>query len=256
MRRIGETPDSPARILIHSDHMNEPRTTEIADGIYQFTTHLADANFGLNQYLVTGQEPLLFHTGMRFMHQELAKAVSRVVPLPSLRWISFGHVEADECGSLNQWLAAAPNAIPTTGSVGCMVSVEDLADRSPRPLADGEVLDTGGPRLRWIDTPHLPHCWEAGLLYEETTHTLLCGDLFSRFGRYPAATTESIVVPEEAEDPAYSLSPSSPTQVRVLATLDVETLAPMHGPAQHGDGAASLTALANLLDNRLQRTKE
>jgi flavorubredoxin len=108
------------------------RTVEVADGIVQFTTHIADIDFGLNQYLVRGEEPLLFHTGMRWMHAGLAAAVSAVVPVDGLRWISFGHVEADECGALNQWLAAAPHASPTTGSTGCMVSVEDLADRAPR----------------------------------------------------------------------------------------------------------------------------
>lgn len=227
------------------------RTAEIADGIVQFTTHLADIDFGLNQYLVRGDEPLLFHTGMRWMHADLATAVAAVVPVDRLRWISFGHVEADECGALNPWLAAAPHASPTTGSTGCMVSVEDLADRTPVALSDGQVLDIGGHRLRWIDTPHLPHNWEAGLLFDETTSALLCGDLFSRWGAYPAATTDSIVVPDEADDPSYSLTPSSAAQLRTLAALGPETLAPMHGPAQQGHGADSLTTLADLIDRKL-----
>lgn len=234
--------------------MHDVRTAEIAQGIFQFTTHLAEADFGLNQYLVIGDEPLLFHTGMRWQHAELAECVAAIIPVESLRWISFGHVEADECGALNRWLAAAPHAVPATGATGCMVSVEDLADRAPRPLSDGDLLDIGGHRLRWIDTPHLPHCWEAGLLYDETTRTLLCGDLFSRWGTYPAATTDSIVVPDEADDPSYSLTPSSPTQVRALADLDIDTLAPMHGPAQQGGGTASLHTLAGLLDYRLTGT--
>jgi flavorubredoxin len=231
--------------------MQDIRTAEIADGIFQFTTHLTEVDFGVNQYLVTGDEPLLFHTGMRWMHTELAAAVSAIVPLETLRWVSFGHVEADECGALNQWLTAAPHASPTTGATGCMISVEDLADRAPRPLSDGEVIDIGGHRLRWIDTPHLPHNWEAGLLFDQTTSTLLCGDLFSRFGTYPAATPDSIVVPDEADDPAHSLTPSSAAQLRALAALEPGTLAPMHGPAQQGDGAGSLASLADLLERRL-----
>lgn len=231
--------------------MTDTRTTEIADGIFQFTTHLADVDLGLNQFLVTGEEPLLFHTGMRWQHADLADAVGAIIPVQTLRWISFGHVEADECGALNQWLAAAPAAIPTTGVTGCMVSVADLADRAPRPLGDGDVLDIGGHRLRWIDTPHLPHGWEAGLLYDSATGTLLCGDLFSRWGVYPATTTDSIVVADEADDPSYALTPSSPAQVRALAELAIDTLAPMHGPTQQGGGRESLLDLAGLLDLKL-----
>lgn len=234
--------------------MHDIRTTEIAAGIFQFTTHLAEPDFGLNQYLLMGEEPLLFHTGMRWLHADLAGAVEAITPVETLRWITFGHVEADECGALNRWLAAAPDSVPATGATGCMVSVDDLADRAPRPLAGGEVLDIGRHRLRWIDTPHLPHCWEAGLLFDETTHTLLCGDLFSRWGAYPPATTESIVIAEEADDPAYSLAPTSPSQVRALAALEPTTLAPMHGPAQQGGGAAALHSLAGLLEEKIARS--
>ncbi len=153
----------------------ETRVTDIADGVHQLTTHVAEMDFSFNQYLVTGDEPLLFHTGPRQMFPLVSAAVSRVVPADTLRWIAFGHVEADECGSMNEWLAVAPQSTVAQSVIGCMVSLADLADRAPRPLTDGEVLDIGGHRLRWLDTPHVPHAWEAGLLYDETTRTLFCG---------------------------------------------------------------------------------
>ncbi len=224
--------------------MPDVRTTEIADGTYQLTTYLEEIDFGLNQYLVVGDEPLLFHTGLRSLYASIAAAVARIVPLADLRWVGFGHVEADECGSLNQWLGAAPDAIAVSGVTGCMVSVSDLADRPPRTLADDDVVDIGGHRLRWLDTPHLPHNWEAGLFYDETTGTLFCGDLFSQWGPYPPMTTDDIAVPGAADDPSYSLAPSSPAILRRLADLDVETLAQMHGPAYTGDCRTALQTLA------------
>jgi flavorubredoxin len=231
----------------------ETRVTEIAEGVHQLTTHVAEMNFSFNQYLVAGDQPLLFHTGPRQMFPLVSDAVARVVPVNSLRWITFGHVEADECGSMNEWLAAAPDSTVAQSGIGCMVSLGDLADRPPRPLADGEVLDTGGHRLRWIDTPHLPHGWEAGILYDETTKTLLCGDLFTQQGAYAASTTGDIVGPAAAAEDvfgSYSLTPSSGTRLRALAGLDVVTLALMHGPAFTGDCSAALTDLADDLEIR------
>ncbi len=152
---------------------------------------------------------------------------------------------------LNQWLAAAPDAIAATGITGCMVSVADIADRTPRSLADNEVLDIGGHRMRWIDTPHLPHGREAGLLYDETTKTLLCGDLFNQRGPYPPTTSEDIAIPGAAEDPSYSLSPSSPAILGHLAALDITTLAQMHGPAFTGDCRAALHTLADQFETRI-----
>ena len=138
---------------------------EISDGIYRVATFVPDAGMSFNQFLVTGDEPLLFHTGMRALFPLVSEAVARVMPVDQLRWISFGHVEADECGSMNEWLAAAPAAQVAVGGLGCMVSVNDLADRAPRPLDDGDVIDLGGKRVRWIATPHVPHGWEAGVLF-------------------------------------------------------------------------------------------
>lgn len=136
--------------------MSGTRLSEVGDGIFRLATHLDDIDFGVNQYLVLGDEPLLFHAGMRWLFPQLAEAVAGVVPVQSLRWVAFGHIEADECGAMNHWLAAAPRSTVVQGQVGCMVSIGDLADREPRALADGEVLDVGGHRLRWIDTPHVP----------------------------------------------------------------------------------------------------
>ena len=163
---------------------------EIADQIYRVATFVPDAGMTFNQVLVVADEPLLFHTGTRSIFGSVTEAVARVLPLEQLRWISFGHVEADECGSLNQWLAAAPQAQVAFGALGCAVSVNDLADRPPLPLDDGAVLDLGGKQVRYLATPHVPHGWDAGLLHEETTGTLLCGDLFTQLGDGPALRVE------------------------------------------------------------------
>jgi len=237
----------------------QTRTTEVADGVYQLTTHFPDFNFGFNQYLVTGDEPLLFHTGMRGLFPLVSAAMSQVIPLDSLRWVSFGHVEADECGAMNDLLEAAPAATVAQGAIGCMVSIEDLADRPPRPLANGEVLDIGGHRLRWIDTPHVPHGWDAGVLYDETTRTLLCGDLFAQWGEYPASTEDDIVAPATEGDAgddygSWALRPGSGAVLRKLGALDVAMLAPMHGPAFTGDCSGALHALAGHVDARIAQS--
>jgi flavorubredoxin len=233
----------------------ETRVTEVADGVHQLTTVVPDLPVAFNQYLITGEEPTLFHTGMRFLFPVVSAAVSRVVPAESLRWVCFGHVEADESGSMNDWLAIARHATVVQSQIGCMVSLGDLADRPPRPLADGEHLDIGGHVLQWFDTPHVPHAWEAGVLYDSTTRTLFCGDLFTRFGEYEAITADDIVGPAvEAEDIApgsLSLHPSSAATIRRLAELDVETLALMHGPAFTGDCRHALLELADDFDRRI-----
>jgi flavorubredoxin len=232
----------------------ETRVTEVADGVHQLSTFVG-APVGFNQYLISGDEPTLFHTGMRQMFPAVSAAVSTVLPVDTLRWVSFGHLEADESGSMNEWLAAAPRATVAQSQIGCMVSLEDLADRAPRALADGERIDIGGHVLQWIDTPHVPHAWEAGLLYDTTTRTLFCGDLFTRYGEFEATTEDDIVGPAvQAEDDApgsLSLHPASGDTIRRLADLDVETLALMHGPAFSGDCAAALRDLAADVDRRV-----
>ncbi len=232
----------------------ETRVTEVAEAIYQLTTYVPEADFSFNQILVAGEEPLLFHTGPRQMFPLVSEAVTGILPAESLRWITFGHVESDECGSMNDWLRIAPNATVAQSMIGCMVSLNDLADRTPRALGSGEVLDIGGHRMRWIDTPHVPHGWEAGVLYDETTKTLLCGDLFTRTGAFGATTTDDIVGPASAAEDmysSYSLSPVSGATIRGLADLDVKTLALMHGPAFTGDCSVALRDLADDIDKRM-----
>jgi flavorubredoxin len=232
--------------------MFTPTTTidEINDGIYRISTWIPDitpVGFEFNQFLVTGDEPLLFHTGARGLFPQVAEAVAKVIPVESLRWITFGHVEADECGAMNIWLAAAPNSQVAHGALGCMVSLNDLCDRPPRALEDGEVIDIGGKRLRQISTPHVPHAWEAQVLFEETTGTLLCGDLFSQVGKSPALTTDDIVEPAVAAEGMFhysSMTPHATATIRALGDLAPTTLALMHGPSFRGDGKRALYDLA------------
>jgi len=233
-------------------------TTEIAEGIYRFSSFVpeiaAPAGFTFNQYLVAADEPLLFHTGPRQLFPAVSAALGRILPVERLRWISFGHVESDECGSMNQWLAAAPQAQVAHGFTACMVSLNDLADRPPRALQDGETLDLGGKRVRWIDTPHVPHAWESGLIYEETTRTLFTGDLFAHLGQGPAVVRESLVpAAAEAETMFRSsaLTPQTAPTIRRLAALEPRTLAVMHGSCFSGDGAGELRALADFYEDAL-----
>jgi flavorubredoxin len=223
---------------------------EIAPGIYRLSTVVPDigpSGFTFNQFLLDDEEPLLFHTGHRSMFPSIRDAIERVMPVERLRWITFGHVESDECGSMNEFLAAAPQAEVAHGALGCLVSLNEMADRPPRPLGDGEVIDLGTKRVRHIDTPHVPHGWEARVLYEETTGTLLCGDLFTHLGDGPAVASGDIVGPAmEAEDlfRSSSLAPDTATVMRRLGELAPTTLALMHGSSFSGDGGGALNDLA------------
>jgi flavorubredoxin len=235
----------------------ETKITEIADGVFRLSTFIPDVpptGLAFNQFLVLGDEPLLFHTGMRGLFPLVREAVAKVMAPEKLRWISFGHYEADECGSMNEWLSVAPRAEIAHGMIAVGVSLNDMADRAPRVLAHGEVLDLGGKRARYLDTPHVPHGWEAGLIFEETTGTLLCGDLFTQYGEGPAITEGDIVGAAIAgEDIAgYSaLNPAMGATLRKLAELKPRTLALMHGPSFVGDGEAALLALADDYDRRM-----
>ncbi len=232
-------------------------TTEIADDIFRISTFVPDAGMSFNQILVKADEPLLFHTGMRALFPAVAAAVDAVLPVSSLRWIGFGHVEADECGAMNQWLDAAPDARVAFGAFGCMVSVNDLADRPPQGLDDGGVIDLGGKRVRWLATPHVPHGWEAGVFFEETTSTLLCGDLFTQVGDGPAVRTDSPMEPAIVAEDMFgysSLAPTTVATVERLADLSPTTLALMHGPTYQGDGAQSLRDLADEYRRRCELT--
>jgi len=207
--------------------------------------------FSFNQYLIVDDEPLIFHTGPRKMFPLVREAVASVLPVERLRYIAFSHVEADECGSLNEWLAVAPQASPLCGTVAAMVSISDLADRPPRPLADGETLALGKHLMRWFDTPHLPHSWECGYLMEENTRTLLCGDLFTQGGTdNPAVTESDILGPSEGfrrQMDYFSHTKNAVEMIERLASAAPTTLACMHGSAWRGDGAALLRALSDSL---------
>jgi flavorubredoxin len=236
----------------------ETKISEISDGIYRLSTFVPDiappAGFTFNQFLVLGDEPLLFHTGLRKMFPLTRAAVSRIITPERLRWIAFGHYEADECGAMNEWLAVAPHAQIAHGQTGCLVSLNDMADRAPRILADGETIDLGGgKRVRYIDTPHTPHGWDAGVMLEESTRTLMCGDLFTQLGDGPALTEGDVVGPAIAAEDMFqysSLAPGMGKTIRRLSELAPRTLALMHGPSFAGDGAAALRGLADDYDQR------
>jgi flavorubredoxin len=224
---------------------------EIAGGVYRLSTCVPDAapgGFTFNQFLINGDDPLLFHTGPRGMFPLVSQAIGRIVPLERLRWITFGHLESDECGAMNEFLAAAPRAQVAHGALGCMVSLDDLCDRPPRKLTDGEVIDLGGKRIRHIDTPHVPHNWEARVLFEESTKTLLCGDLFTHTGDGPAITDGDIVGPALAAEELFhatALTVVTAATIRSLAALQPQLLALMHGSSTRTRCAEALVKLAD-----------
>ncbi len=226
---------------------------EVAPSIYRISTPVKEfpGGFSFNQYLIKDEEPLLFHSGPRGMSPLVREAIAAVMPVERLRWVGLSHVEADECGGLNDLLAVAPEAQPLCSRVAAMVSVDDLADRPSRPLADGEVLPLGKTRVRWLDVPHLPHGWDCGYLFEETTGTLLCGDLFTQPGaEHKALADGDIFGPSEAmreQMDYFAHAPNSGELLGKLADLGPRTLACMHGAAWQGDGAGLLRQLANAL---------
>jgi flavorubredoxin len=227
---------------------------EISEGIYRINTPVIFENgngFSFNQYLIEDDESLLFHTGPRKMFPFVREAVTSVMPVERLRYIAFSHVEADECGSLNEWLAAAPQSTPLCGTIAAMVSIEDLADRRPQALADEEMISLGKHCLRWFDAPHLPHAWDCGFLVEETTRTFLCGDLFTQGGAdLPPITESDILEPSEAfrhRMDYFSYTKDTHKMLERLASTEPATLACMHGSAWRGNGATLLRALAEEL---------
>ncbi len=227
---------------------------EVADGIYRINTPIVipgAGGFSFNQYLIADDEPLLFHTGPRKMFPLVREAVAAVLPVDRLRHIAFSHVEADECGSLNDWLAVAPGSTPLCSRVAALVSIADLADRPPRAIADGERLSLGRHVVRWLDAPHLPHGWDCGFLTEETTSTLLCGDLLTQGGAdLPPVTRSDILATSEAfrrEMDYFSHTKQAEALLEKLASTHPTTLACMHGSAWQGQGAQLLRALAEAL---------
>ncbi len=229
---------------------------EIADGIYRVSTPVPPSDdmppgFTFNQYLILDEKPLLYHTGLRRMFPLTCQAIASVMPVDELRYIAFSHVEADECGALNRFLEAAPKSEPLCGDIAAMVSIDDMADRPPRAMADGETLDLGLHKVTWIATPHLPHAWECGHLYDEKTQTLFCGDLFTQMGaEHPAVTEDDILESSEqfrATFDYYSHTVNALALIDKLAEHEPKTLACMHGAAWRGDGAALLRALGHRL---------
>jgi flavorubredoxin len=224
---------------------------EIAPSIFRLSTWIpgiTEHGFTFNQFLLTGDEPFLFHCGQRQLFPLVSEAISRVMPLEKLRWISFGHLEADECGAMNMLLDAAPSAEVIHGPLAIMLSLADMCDRQPVPAPEDGVHDTGGHRLRFIATPHIPHNWEAGIWFDEATGTLLAGDLFTHVGKPPALVEGDLLEPAvQAEQifHATGLTPSLVPTLQQLAELNPTTLAVMHGSSFSGDGAAQLRGLAD-----------
>lgn len=230
---------------------------EIADGVFRLSTVVPEAapgGFSFNQYLLTGDEPMLFHTGGRQLFPLVSDAVAKLMDPDGLRWISFGHVESDENGSMNLWLGRAPASEVLFNPLGCMVSLDDLCDRPPTKADPETPQDIGGHVVRTIPTPHVPHGWEAQVLFDETTRTLFCGDLFTQVGEGPAIVHDADVVQAalDAEEMfgATALTAQTGPTIRALAALEPRTLALMHGPAYAGDCARALVDLADAYDAR------
>ncbi len=230
------------------------RIDEVDDGIFRISTPAPaiPGGFSFNQYLSLDDEPLLFHTGGRKLFGAVRDGISRVMPIEKLRWVGFSHHESDESGAMNDLLAAAPHARPVCSRVGAMVQMADLADREPRALADGETMSTGRRRLRWVDAPHLPHGWDCGYLYDETSRALFCGDLFTQPGLGEQALTEGDILGPSEEFRArmdyHSATRNASRLIEKLAATGPRLLCCMHGSAWRGDGAKLLRALGAALE--------
>jgi flavorubredoxin len=227
--------------------------TEIAPDFYRISTYIPEIDLQFNQFLIKDDEPLLFHTGMKALFPVVREAVETIIDPSEIRWISFSHFEADECGSLNEWLQLAPAAQPVCSMVGAMVSVNDFAIRPAKGMNDGEVFNTGQHRYRFVQTPHVPHCWEAGMLFEETNGTLLCTDLFHQGGNVEPFTESDVIDRARKTLIDYQAGPlanympytkHTDSILQRLADLNPRTIAPMHGSAFAGDGSRSLRDLA------------
>ena len=238
----------------------DSKVTEIASNVYRISTFHPEYGMQFNQFLIKDDEPFMMHTGFKKMFPITLEAVASVIDPSSLRWIGFSHFESDECGALNEFLAIAPQAQAVCSFVGTVVMVNDFADRPPRALSDGEVLETGNHRLRFLSTPHVPHCWDAGLFFEENDRTLLCSDLFFHPDN-PEPLTRSDVVDRArasiiaglssplAKDMPYT--PYTTSTLRRLAELEPQTLALMHGSSFQGDGRSALLDLAVVIKQTL-----
>jgi flavorubredoxin len=237
------------------------RIDEIAPDLYRVSIYVPQIDLQFNHFLIKDDEPLLFHTGLRKMFPEVRDAIAQVIDPADLRWISWSHFEVDECGALNEWLAAAPNAQAICSELSAMINVNDFADRPPVALARDQVIETGRHRYRFVPTPHLPHGWDAGVLFEEKTGVLLCSDLFHQVGDVEPVTSSDILGRWDAAIAAYQahpilmdylpLTPATRRRLDELAALQPKVLAAMHGSTFVGDGGAALRASADMLQRRL-----
>ena len=237
------------------------RIDEIAPDTFRISLYVEQFDLQFNHFLVRDEEPLLFHTGMRRMFPEVREAVAQLIDPASLRWISWSHFEVDECGALNEWLAAAPQAQAACGELGANVNMQDFAVRPPRALKPGDILNTGRHRFRWIPTPHLPHGWDAGVLFDETNRVLFCSDLFHQLGELEPITRSDVVGRWDQAIATYQnhpvlmdyvpFTPQTRRHMEKLAALDPRTLAAMHGSTFVGDGARAFRAAADVLERRL-----
>jgi flavorubredoxin len=228
------------------------RVSEIAPDIYRVAVYVPELNLEFNHFLVKDDEPLLFHAGFRYMFKEVHKSIASVINPSRIRWVGFSHFESDECGALNNWLAIAPNAEPVCGLVGAMVSVNDFSDRPARAMTEADVLPTGKYCFRFQHTPHLPHGWDSGVLFEETRRTLFCSDLFLQTGRREPLTRDDVIERAREALMAFEASPFAgvtPYTARTgyllnkLAELEPSLLVTQHGSAYAGDGAQALRDL-------------
>lgn len=237
------------------------RIDEVAPDLYRISIYVPQIDLQFNHFVIKDDEPLLFHTGMRGMFPEVRDAVAQVIDPATLRWISWSHFEVDECGALNEWLAAAPHAQPVCSQVGALVNISDFSNRPPRGLSKDDVIDTGRHRYRFVPTPHLPHGWDAGVLFEEQSGVLLCSDLFHQLGDVEPVTSTDVLGRWDAAIAAYQahpvlmdyvpLTPATDRRLHELAALQPRVLAAMHGSTFVGDGAAALKAAGAMLARRL-----
>ncbi len=233
------------------------QTDEIAPDVFRICLYVEQYDLQFNHFLVRDEQPLLFHAGMRWMFPDLRQAVAGLIDPSTLRWIGWSHFESDECGALNAWLKLAPAAQPLCTPIAAMVNMADYADRPAHAPGADEVLRTGRRRFRMIATPHLPHGWDAGLLFEETNRTLFCSDLLHQTGRQAPSTDSDDVLERTAEaiaaaqaGPLMDYLPYTPHTGRLLgelARLRPRLLATMHGASYAGDGRRILEGLEPIL---------
>jgi flavorubredoxin len=233
------------------------RIDEIAPDLYRISLYVPQIDLQFNHFLVRDEEPLLFHTGTRAMFPAVHEALATVLDPAAIRWSGWSHFEMDECGALNEWLRVAPNATPVCGELGALLNVGDFSDRPPRTLGKDDILETGRHRFRFVPTPHLPHGWDAGVMFEETDRVLLCSDLLHQVGDVEPVTTGDVIDRHRRTLESYQQSPllmdympytdNTKRQLAALAALEPRTLAAMHGSTFVGDGGAALIAAGEVL---------